>query len=127
MGSYLRPLLCFYIMGKPNVFLAIVLISQLSMVFGCCRTCCLTPKQVTDIREKYDPGFWYIRPAHRGPILTKSTTSTTTTKPKTATENTVDSYGAPASGGIGGGGWYGGGGYYGHPHLGGYKKRNVEV
>ena len=60
--------------------------------------------------------FWYS-----GPILTTSTTSTTTTKPKTTTENTVDSYGAPASGGIGGGG------YYGHPHLGGYKKRNVEV
>ena len=57
-----------------------------------------------------------------GPILTTSTTSTTTTKPKTSNENSVgsvDSYGAPASGGI-----YG---HYGHPHLGGYKKRNVEV
>merc|ERR1712241_1508064 len=119
MGSVTYDL-CFYIMVKPIVFLAIVLISQLSMVLGCCRTCCLTPKQVTDIREKYDPGFWYVRPTHCGPLPTTSTTSKTTTKPKTNNENAVDSYGAPASGGIGGGGWYGGGYGYGH---GGYKKR----
>merc|ERR1712004_402197 len=100
MGVAFDPLL-FLIMAKPILFLTIIWISQLHMVFGCCRTCCLTPKQVTNIREKYDPGFWYIRPASCGPILTAtstSTTSTTTTKPKTTTENEndVDSYGAPS-------------------------------
>ena len=48
-----------------NLFLAlVVLVIQSPLVFGCCTTCCLTPQQVVDIREKYNPGFWYIRPAH---------------------------------------------------------------